>query len=104
LKGGRSTFEQKGQAFDLDTSPTGWDQAEPVRGGHDPLRIGKEWDKLKPGEARQYFNLWGPHQMNHARRSARARASGCVGDASDGEAEADIAELKRIARSRMTSF
>ncbi|MCP5525128.1 MAG: DNA cytosine methyltransferase [Verrucomicrobiales bacterium] len=64
LRGGTgSAFDQKGQEFDLDapcptilgTKPNQFEL------GMERFAVGKEWDKLKPGEASEkYFNLVRP--------------------------------------------
>lgn len=68
IRGGTgAAFEQKGQAFDPDapcptilgTKPNQFEVSGLDMGG---FAIGKEWDKLKPGEASErYFNLVRPH-------------------------------------------
>jgi DNA (cytosine-5)-methyltransferase 1 len=102
LKGGTgAAFEQKGQAFDLDQPCPTVLGTKPNQFEVDMTRfaIGKEWDKLKPGEASdKYFNLVRPHPDEPCPTICAAHGHPGVASVTHPteKRKLTIAELKRI--------
>ena len=96
-----AAFEQKGQAFDLDQpSPTVLGtKPNQFEVGMTRFAIGKEWDKLKPGEASdKYFNLVRPHPDEPCPTICAAHGHPGVASVTHPteKRKLTIAELKRI--------
>jgi len=102
FKGGTgAAFEQKGQAFDLDQPCPTVLGTKPNQFEVDMTRfaIGKEWDKLKPGEASdKYFNLVRPHPDEPCPTICAAHGHPGVASVTHPteKRKLTIAELKRI--------
>jgi len=96
-----AAFEQKGQAFDLDQPCPTVLGTKPNQFEVDMTRfaIGKEWDKLKPGEASdKYFNLVRPHPDEPCPTICAAHGHPGVASVTHPteKRKLTIAELKRI--------